>query len=241
MKRATYISLFLLLVTNTLFAQTNQRLKVEGQAIIYEVPEEIIVSLDLTVKDSLYHECFSKAVETMETLKNTFKKNGIDTELIKAKGISVNEAYEWKNNQRSKTGYVANIALEVKGIFNQKFSDALLKSLNRKDLNINYRFAFGFSEEQKEELREEAIALAVKDAQQKAQAIAKAAGIQLASIANINYGADTPFYRPMNLVMEEESSTPAIKARADNFSGVDLNPKEQLIQKSISIEWLFTE
>lgn len=240
MKRTTYISLFILLIANTLVAQNSNRIQVEGQARITEVPEEIIVSVDLTVKDSLYQVCFNKAMESLKTLKHTFEKNGIDAKLIKSKAISVNEAYEWQNNKRTKTGYVANIALEVKGAFTQKFSDALLKSLSRDDLFINYRLAFGFSEAQQEKLRAKAIELAVSDAKQKAEIIAHAAGVKLTGIANINYGANTPSFRPMNLMMEKESM-PATKQMADNFSGVDLNPKEQVIMKSIYMEWAFTE
>ncbi|MBR8537246.1 SIMPL domain-containing protein [Carboxylicivirga sediminis] len=239
MKRTTYISLMILFIANTLVAQNSNRIKVEGQARISEVPEEIIVSVDLTVKDSLYQECFSKAMESLKTLKHTFEKNGIDPKFIKSKAISVNEAYEWQQNKRIKSGYVANISLEVKDAFTQKFSDALLKSLNRADLNINYRLAFGFSEAQKEKLKAKAIELAVADAQQKAEIIANAAGVKLTGIANINYGADTPSFRPMDMMMDKEM-TPAI-TRADNFSGVDLNPKEQVIISAIYMEWTFAE
>lgn len=241
MKRTTYISLFILLITNTLVAQHDNRIRVEGQARITEVPDEIIVSIDLTVNDSLYHVCFGKAIETLKTLISTFEKNGIDSDLIKSKGISVNEAYEWKQNQRIKTGYVANIALEVKSTFSQKFSESLLKSLNREELNINYRLAFGFSETQKDELREKAIELAVADAKQKAEVIARAAGLRLTGIADINFGTETSLYRPVDLMMEKEYDALPVTRMADNFSGVDLNPKEQVIQKSIQIEWQYEQ
>ncbi len=241
MKRTSYISLLILFIANTLVAQNTNRIRVEGLARVTEVPEEIMVNIDLTVKDSLYHECFKNAVETLKTLKNTFEQNGIDSDLIKSKGIAVNEATEWKQNQRIKTGYVANISLEVKSTFTQKFSEALLQSLNREDLNIKYRLAFVFSEVQKEKLKEKAIELAVADAKQKAEIIASAAGLKLTGIANIDYRTEAASYRQTDFMMVKEYDTAATTRSANDFAGVDLNPKEQVIQKSIHIEWAYAQ
>ncbi|MBK3516630.1 SIMPL domain-containing protein [Carboxylicivirga marina] len=239
MKRSTYISLFLLFISLTLSAQTTKHIKVEGIARIREVPEEIIVSVDLSIKDSLYQACFNQSMKSLNALKKTFKKNGIDPKLIKSKSISVNESYEYRHNKRVKTGYVSNISLEVKGQFTQKFSESLLKSLDQENLDINYRIGFGFSDEQKTKLRKKAIELAVTDAQEKAETIALAANLKIAGIATIKYGSSASFYEPVDMLMDTEFDTPPITRQAKSFSGVELNPKEHQIQKSIYIEWAF--
>ncbi len=238
MKRTTYISLILLVIASNLFAQNNQRIKVEGIAHMKSVPEEIIVSMDLTIKDSLYQDCFNKSMKALSALKKNFKRNGIDPSLIVSKNIAVNESYEWRNNKRIKTGYTSSIALEIKNTFTQKYSEALLTSLDENNQELNYRISFAFSENQKTELRAKAIELAVIDAKQKAESIAKAAGIELKGISFINYESTTGYDKPVFLARTmEEAYMPVSKS--SNFAGVNLNPKEQQIQKSIVIEWAF--
>jgi len=226
-------------MSTLLSAQNTNKLNVEGIARLSEVPDEIIVSIDLTVKDSLYQECFNKSMEALKNLKATFKKNGIDPEAIKSKAIVVNEQYEYRHNKRTKIGYVSNIGLEIKATFTQKFSNALLKSLDKEGLEINYRIAFGFSDELKDKLRQKAIELAVADAKQKAETIAKAAGLELGSIANINYGNTKSGFQPVLLTDSEFSEAP--RTMNKSFAGINLNPKEQHIQKSINISWNFGE
>lgn len=241
MKRTTYISLFILLFTQLTVAQNTTKLRVEGIARITEVPEDIIVSINLKVQDSLYQECFNKSMKSLKELKAVFKDNGIDPKLIKSKNIAVNESFEYIRNKRVKTGYVSNIALEIKAPFTQKFSNSLLTSLDRESMDINYSIAFGFSDEQKTKLREKAIELAVDDARQKAETIARAAGLKLAGIQTINYGSEGTSFRQLDMVFNEELGATSMKARANSFGGVDLNPKEHQIQKSITIEWNFSE
>ncbi|MCG8582247.1 MAG: SIMPL domain-containing protein [Bacteroidales bacterium] len=239
MKRTTYISLFLLFIAFAVTAQSKNVIKVEGTARIKEVPEEIVVSVDLTIKDSLYQECFNKSMASLNALKKVFKSNGIDPKLIKSKNISVNEDWQYHQGKRSKVGYVSNISLELRSPFTQKFSNALLNSLDQESLNINYRIGFSFSEEQKIKLRKKAIELAVADAKAKAETIAMASGLKLSGISSISYGTQAVYPRPMDLVMENDFEATTASATRQKFSGVELNPKEQQIQKSIYIEWAF--
>ncbi|WP_430814325.1 SIMPL domain-containing protein [Carboxylicivirga sp. RSCT41] len=239
MKRTTYISLFILFIAFAVTAQSKNVIKVEGTARIKEVPEEIIVSVDLTVKDSLYQECFNKSMASLNALKKVFKSNGIDPKLIQSKNISVNEDWQYNQGKRSKVGYVSNISLELRSSFTQKFSNALLNSLDQESLNINYRIGFGFSEEQKTKLRKKAIELAVADAKEKAETIAMASGLKLSGISSISYGSQAAYKSPVYLMSETTSDAVSAPTSRQKFSGVELNPKEQQIQKSIYMEWAF--
>lgn len=239
MKRSTYISLIFVFISLSLSAQNNERIRVEGIARMTEVPKEIILSIDLTIKDSLYQTCFNRSMAALEALKENFTQNGIDAKLIKSKHIAVNEAFEYRHSKRVKTGYVSSIALEVKGNFTQKFSESLLNSLNMNNLDINYRLAFGFSDEQKTKLRQKAIELAVADAKQKAETLAGAAGLKLGKIASIQYGNTAGYEQKMSIMAVSDTEASSQLQRGARFSGIELNPKEQLIQKSVQIEWYF--
>lgn len=239
MKRLSLISLVIILFGIELSAQKTQVIKVEGIARIYEVPEEIVVSIDISVKDSTYQVCFNNSMEALETLKSHFKKNGIKTQSIKSKNLTVNENYDWVKGKRIRKGFVSTINLEVKDKYTEQYSVKLLNSLNQEGLDINYRINFTFSEEQKTMLRKKALELAIKDATEKVNTIASAANLKLSGIQNINYGTNQTFYPTPVTMMEDDAEMPPRKA--SNYSGINLNPKEQLIQKSIYIEWGFTE
>jgi len=239
MKRTTLISLIIVLVGIQVNAQQAKRIKVEGIARIKEVPQQIIVSIDLTIKDSLYQVCFNNSMKAMKQLKKHFKRNGINPDNIKSKNLVVNENYEWQQQKRVKTGYISTINLEVKDIYTEEFSEKLLNSLNQKELDLNYRISFGFTDEQKTKLRQEALELAIKDASEKARILAKASGLTLDGIANITYGSHAQGYEAVDIRYESEAADAPLM-KSVHQSGINLNPKEQKIQKSVRVEWLFT-
>jgi len=239
MKRSILISLIIVLMGLQATAQNSKRIKVEGVARIKEVPEQIIVSIDLTVKDSLYQVCFNNSMEALNTLKAHFKRNGINPENIKSRDLVVNENFEWQQNKRIRKGYISTMHLEVKDKYTAKISEKLLNSLDQKDLDLNYRISFGFTDEQKTKLRKEALELAIMDAAEKAETIANASGLKLDGIANITYASNATFYEPMDIMYENEVADMA-PMKSSRYSGINLNPKEQKIQKSVLIEWAFT-
>ncbi|MCU4176230.1 SIMPL domain-containing protein [Carboxylicivirga sp. N1Y90] len=237
MKRTCIISLIALLFSFQSIAQNKQLIHVEGIARIQEVPKEIIVSINLSIKDSLYQVCFNKSVESLEKLKTHFKSNGIKSRNIRVNNLIVNENYEFVKSKRLRKGYKSSILLEIKDRYNDAYSNVLLNSLNQEDLNISYRINFRFTEEQKTKLRKQALELAIKDATEKAELIASSSGLQLKQIKKITYGSNSTYFDSFDIIMDEECcDTPP---RKGNGSGITFNPKEQSIQKSILMEWSF--
>lgn len=238
MKRTCIIGLITVLFNFGMNAQNNRHIQVEGIARIKEVPKEIIVSIDLSIKDSLYQACFDRSVKSLEKLKSHFSNNGIKPKNIKTNSLVVNENYEFKKSKRIRKGYKSSISLEIKDIYNDKYSNALLQSLNHEGLNISYRISFGFTDEQKAKLRRQALELAIRDATEKAEVIAKASGLKLNNIEKIVYDSNSSYYGSFDIVMDEEyCDTPPRKGNGHN--GISFNPREQKIQKSLLMEWSF--
>lgn len=229
----------LLLAALPTWAQKSRTICVEGTATLYEVPAMVVTSIDVEVRGDAYNKCFKESLETLEKLKKTFEKNGVQPESIKSDGISVQERYEWENNKRILKGYSSNIRLEIKEAFSEKFSEALFKSLSERGLNMNYNIRFEFSEEQKTEIRKRALELAVDDAYQKARIIAVAAGVELTGIDNIGYSADNIHYSNSVLTVDCAVAETAKSAGGFRFSDVDLNPKEQSITRKINVVYSF--
>lgn len=239
MKKNLLLVATLLLTALPALAQKNKTIRVEGSATLFEVPEMVVTSLDVEVRGDVYNECFEESLEMLSTLKKRFKRNGIKPESIKSDGISVRERYEWNGNKRVLMGFESEIRLEIKEVFTEKFSEALLESLSEEDLNMNYRIRFEFSEAQKAEIRKKSIELAVADAMQKAEIIAAAAGLQLTGVDNIGYSADSNQYSNSIMTMDCEVNEEAKRAVGFRFSDVDLNPKEQSITRKINVVYSF--
>lgn len=236
---AFFILAFLPFLTNAQFANETEPyiIKVQGEFIAKQKPENIIVSLSITETDKEYQTCFDNAFKTLNTLKKAFTKNGILEESIKTKDLSVQEDFAWDNSKRIKKGYKAFINMEIENAYNEKFTNNLLKSLSEYTFEVNYNISFCLSDKQKEELRERAIKESVNDALKKAKIIAEASKVELGEIYRINYGNSLDFgYGGIdNDIVNDELLMPM--TQQINDKEIDFNPKEISIKKTILVEW----
>jgi hypothetical protein len=181
-------------------------------------------------------------METYNQFKAVFEEDGIPADKIKSRQIVVNENVEWRANEKVILGYYANIQFEIKDEFTRQLSLSLLNSLNTEDLNLNYTVNFDFTEEQKTRIREKALELAVADAKEKAEVIAKATGIELTGISKINYGTSGMNF-PISEFVDDDLARNQLSmiTRRFDMGEVDLNPKEKTIRKVIIVKWNFRE
>lgn len=248
MRRIAFLILaFLPFFSNAQFDTDNEPnlIRVQGEFITKQRPENLIVSLEITETDDEYNKCFDKAFLTLKNLKEAFISNGIEQESIKSKDFTVREEFSWENNKKSKKGFVAVIKMEIERKYSEEFGNKLLESLRDYSLEVNYNIRFVLSEAQKEKLREQAIQEAIKDAFLKADLIAKSSNIELGSIYKISYGKSWGFgfsHVDDDLVLDKTMNFPA-QARMGYGGGtsVDFNPKEIAIKKTIMVEWKIKE
>ncbi len=234
MNRLKLIGLLFLITSSTaIFAQKNNVIKVQGEAVVKEIPEKMVVSIPLDAKDSLYAQCSSKLVKTYNELKMVLIKSGIKQETIKTSNINISDAYKWVDRERKPDGYVGNMSVTVKLDYSDKTLNDIIKALKSDAFHFGYSIAFELSEEQKDTLLTKAIDLAVKDAENKAQLLAKSLHVTLGQIKEVNFGYTsvsndilTP-KRQFSFMMDEE----------ENVEDLELNPQLLSISKSVGIIW----
>jgi len=247
MRRVIFLILSLLpLFSNAQFDIDNEPnlVKVQGEFITKQRPENLIVKLEITETDMEYSKCFDKAFDTLKKLKEAFINNGIEEESIKTRDLSVREEYSWENSKKSRKGYKAFINMEIERKYSEEFGNKLLQSLREYSFDVNYNIKFVLSEEQKVKLRELAIQEAIGDAFSKAQLIAKSSNIKLGNIYKISYGESWNFgigRMDNDLVFEDAIEMPAITGQSFGNTGIDFNPKEIAIKKTILVEWKIKE
>jgi uncharacterized protein len=211
---------------------------VEGKSSIKLVPEELFFTVNLSVKDSNYDKCADMAVEKLSNIKQLFIDNGIDEDLLKSNSYSIREINKYDPQTRKQVfeGYEANIPLTVRTKRDYKKND-LIFTLIKNNLESNFNLNFSLSEEQMEDVKEKLIALAVKDAKEKAQWIAKASETTLGKIKNIEYGEPRQL-RGINNRMELMSASVLADESMPSAKITEvLSPDEVEMRTNIVISW----
>ena len=233
-----------LLFAAAAFAQSAQvsLLTVEGKSSVKLVPEELFFTVNLSVTDSNYNQCADLAVEKLSHIKQLFIDNGIDEDLLKSNSYSIRELSKYDPQTRKQVfeGYEASIPLTIRTKRDFKKND-LIFSLIKNNLESNFNLNFSLSDEQMEEVKEKLIALAVQDAKEKAQWIAKAAETKLGVIKNIQYG-EPRMIRGYNSNMELMTADimPITREASAKITEV-LSPNEVEMRTDIVISWQISE
>jgi uncharacterized protein YggE len=245
MKSSIVFFALLLLFATPQFGQTKNpsgenTLIVKGIAILKQTPEILSARITIKATSDKYNPCQEKLVRAIDQAKRVFVKNGIDNKTIQISDLNISEKKDYLPDGRIKTSFEGNSSLLIENSFSAEYAKKMLVALQNDSLSMLYNLDFILSENQKKELRQKAIANAVADAREKAEAIAAASNVRLLNIKSINFTDDeTGRFTESDLVQEN-----VLFARGNTFSKsgsqlptIDFNPKETGIKKSVTIEW----
>ncbi len=225
-----FIITYMLLPASGIMAQTGH-LKVQGEATVYAQPEKITVHIPIQSKHAQYDQCAASLTKTYNSLVDALAKSGIDRSLIKSGGLSISENFTWSDRERRLDGYIGNINASIEMDNDPKMLNAFMRTMSDDRFLFGYNMGYSLSESQKERLQAEAIALAVNDANMKAQSLAQGLGVKLLSIHEVSYGQAE--HSPDVFMRREQS-----KVSAD-MESIELNAKDIEIRKSVQISWIF--
>lgn len=215
-------------------------LTVKGIAILKQTPQ--ILSASITIKSSSdkYNLCQEKLVRAIDQAERVFLKNGIDKKTIQISDLNISEKKDYLPEGRIKTSFEGNSSILIENSFTAEYAKKMMAALQNDSVSMLYSLDFILSESQKNELRQKAIANAVADAREKAEALAAASNTRLLHIKSINFTDDEMgrFYES-DLVRENVLSVRGNAfGKADSqMPVIDFNPKEIGIKKSVTIEW----
>jgi len=202
-------------------------LTVTGQGTAKAVPDEANFSAGVVAQGASAREALAANSRAMNAVLATLKRQGVPDKAIQTSNLSVSPQYDvCKPNAACRqkiTGYeVSNNVSVTVGIDKAgPVLDALVAS------GANQMGAISFSIHDPKPLLSEARADAVKDAFDRAQTIAKAAGLSLGPILSIQEGGSytpRPLYRTM--MKAEFAAAPAPVAAG-----------EETLSANVSITW----
>lgn len=181
------------------------RFSVSGTGIVYAKAD--IANIDLGFKTGTKKTAAEATVESSEKMNNiisVIKDLGVDEKDIKTNNYSLNPVYNYTNAKGQELiGYEVYQSLTLKVRDLTKIGDLIAKSTEK---GANQVGGISFTIDDEFDLKNQARELAINKAKEKAELIAKQAGMKLGKVKsvseNYNYGGIVPMYANAKMEMD---------------------------------------
>ncbi|SFD58403.1 SIMPL domain-containing protein [Pseudoalteromonas denitrificans] len=190
-------SIAILAMSFTALANTqlpnNRHISVTGTAELSAKPDIAVINLHVESNNKTSLAAKTEVDTRVNNLLDGIEKFKVDESNVSASSISTEPRYSYRNNENPKiTGYVARRTLKV------TLND--LKKLNKfidfaLSVKINSVRNIELKSSKEKALKDEAIALAVKNAKEKGRSLAHAFDADLGRIYSINTNSNNSVYR----------------------------------------------
>lgn len=237
MKKTCLFAVVLLLSLNA-FSQQYSTLTVEGKAIVKQIPENILITIEISSKDSEYSNCVDKLIKSSNDLYKDLTSQGIDSNIIKTSDFKIAEDIGYDSGVSVKIGYEGLIELSLESKFSNKLISNVMAMIKNGHYNFNLSVRFILSEVQKQELINSAINSSISDAIQKAEIISKAANIELVKIKSINYNNEFRYDDYDSEMFNRVRYVAPKIAQSSGTTEFELNQKEVAVEKFVTVEWI---
>lgn len=211
---------------NSVQTNKNDLFRVEGVGKATAVPDTAQISLGITKTAATVKDAQSAVNTTINKLTSDLKNIGVEDKNIKTTNYSVSPNYEFTSGKQTTSGYTitTNIEAKIKPI--EKANQAV-DIATAAGANLIGGITFTLDDDTKKKLEEDARKEAIKNAKEKAESLANAAGIKLGRIVDVQeYGNEPlPRFDAMPLTAEKSSDQ------------TQLSPGENTIQVTISLSY----
>ncbi len=172
------------------------------------VPNTALLSLGVTKTATTVTDAQNQANSVINKLTNDLKNLGILETDIKTTNYSVYPDYDFQSGRQVVKGYTVTQNLEVKVKPIEKANNTI-DAATKNGANIVGGLTFILDDQTKKDLQEKARQDAVKDAKEKAEKLADAAGIKLGRIVDVQENGNTPMpiFRTMMAGGETDQKT----------------------------------
>lgn len=193
----------------------------EGSGEVAAIPNTATISFGVTKNAATVADAQNQTNSIVQKVMDGLKKLGIDEKNIKTTNYSVNPNYALGSQI---IGYTVTQQVEIK-ISPLDKVNATLDTLTANGANVIGQVNFGFDADTKKSLENKAREMAVADAKDKAESLARAAGIRLGKIVDVQETGTVPVIRPLALE-KTAGSTPT-----------EVTPGENTIQSTITLSY----
>ena len=169
-------------------AEQKHSINITGEGKVVAVPDIAKIQLGLQTEDKSVAKAQKDNTDKMNTVIEKLKKDfNIDGKDIQTANYNIYPQYDWTNNRQILRAYQVSQSVNVKIRDLTKISD-ILNVVGQAGLNEVSGLTFDVDEP--ENLKQQAQELAIKNAQEKAESLAKIAGVKLGKVISFSEYAD---------------------------------------------------
>lgn len=167
-------------------------INVTGEGDLKAMPDMAYVTLGVEARKPSLAEARAQATATVERVLALTRELEIDPKQVDSSQLQVQPEYRWneKDSQRVLLGYVVARQVEVEVRDLEKLGALLERAVSA---GVNQVGGARLDSSKRKQLEREALALAVEDARQDAEALARAAGVRIASVFSLSASVAVPF------------------------------------------------
>jgi len=202
---------------------------VQGTGEITSIPDTAMITLGVNKEAPTVEAAKNQVNQIINKIASDMKTLGVDAKDIKTVNYSVSPNYDYSSGKQTTTGYVviANIDVKLKSI--DKANQAVDIATKDGATQVG-NVQFVLDDAKQKELQNQARNDAIKEAKEKAQTLANAAGIHLGKVVDIQENAAANSPQPLMKT--------AIAGNAEDASQpTELNPGENKISVTISLSY----
>lgn len=214
-------------------AESTHTLNITGEGKVLAIPDIATVSLGLQTEKPQVAVAQKENTVKMNSLYDALKNLSIDKKDITTTQYNVYPEYNWTQQKgQILKGYIVSQNVNVKIRDFNKIPN-VLELIST--LNLNQVGGLTFSVDEPEKLQQEARIKAIKNAKEKADALAKEAGVKLGRIVSFSESYNDVYPRPM---YTKEMATGIGGGGAVPSPNVEPGSQEIMMQINISYEIL---
>ncbi len=180
-----FIHLMPSIPTTSTVTQKQDFLTVSGEGKVTTIPDTAIVELGVNINRPTVKAAQTEANTAIKKITDETKKLGVEDKDIKTSNYSVYPQYDYTGGNPTRiTGYQVNVNLTLKVRDIEKVNN-IIDAATAQGANSVSGIQLTVDDAKQKELRQRARDEAVKEAKDKAESLAQAAGIKLGRIVNI--------------------------------------------------------
>lgn len=207
---------------------------VQGKGVEYFTPNEVTLSINFTTKGYTYEEVLREGTKNVQLfveeliIKNNFKKEDMKTRNFV---IREDTKYNKMTGQYDPDGYSFNQMASLKFDYNKELMANMMVSISKLNNAPMCQISFGVKDEK--ECRRNILAIAYKDAEDQAKAIAEASGKTLKYCQKVDFKPFTTDYVSQarigsDMMYAEKACYGAAQTIVNTFTPEDIELSETL-------------
>jgi uncharacterized protein YggE len=215
--------------------QREKIITVTGKGYAYTAPDVTRITIDVVSIGKTYPELYERAQNNLQELGSIVERHGLNKKIAKTQHFEIerNERSVYDKNGHFTgykfDGYKLSQKMKIDLGIDNKLLSSIVQAIGHLLYDAQISIGYTVKDSRPAELR--MLEKAVKDATEKAQIMAKAAGCKLGLVKSIDYSEqDIEFY-------SECRDMPAVEAKCCNFEAMEMTPDDIAGGQTVTVTW----